>query len=303
LKGKVMLRPTRLSSLATAFGLLIAIPATTLAGDAPAPKEVPQANEALATVLAAQPAEIKARYAARRPAETLSFFDVKQGDVVIETLPAGGWYSGIIYPYLGASGKLIGAHYPLGLYERFGWDKERLKGALDRDASWPKETVSKAIAKGGEVDSFNLTEMPDRLNGTVSKVLFIRSLHNLNRFGKEAAYLDKALAEAYRALKPGGIAGVVQHRAPETASDKWADGSNGYLKQSMVIAAFEAAGFKLVEASEINANPKDRPSETENVWRLPPSLRGVEANSAKWQEYKDIGESDRMTLKFAKPSQ
>lgn len=297
-----MLRATRLSSLATAFSLLIAMSAATLAGDAPAAKEAIQVNEALAAVLAAQPADIKTCYAARHPAETLSFFEVQQGDTVIETLPAGGWYSGIIYPYLGTSGKLIGAHYPLSLFERFGWDKDRLKGALDRDANWPKETVSKAISKGGEVDSFNLSEMPDRINGTVNKFLFIRSLHNLNRFGKEAGYLDKALAEAYRALKPGGIAGVVQHRAPETASDKWADGSNGYLKQSMVIAAFEAAGFKLVEASEINANPKDRPAETDNVWRLPPSLRGAEENSAKWQEHKNIGELDRMTLKFVKPA-
>lgn len=298
-----MLRSTRLSSRAATFALLITMPAATLAAETPATKEASQPNAALATVLSAQPAEIKARYAARRPAETLSFFDVRPGEVVIETLPGGGWYSGILHPYLGESGKLIGAHYPLGLYERFGWDQERLHTALDRDAGWPKATVSKAVAKGGEIDSFTLTEMPDRLNGTVSKVLFIRSLHNLNRFGTEAGYRDKVLAEAYRALKPGGIAGVVQHRAPESASDKWADGSNGYLKQSMVIAAFEAAGFKLVEASEMNANPNDRPAETDNVWRLPPSLRGVEKNSAKWQELTNIGESDRMTLKFVKPLQ
>ncbi|MBY0226934.1 MAG: hypothetical protein K2Q28_14115 [Hyphomicrobium sp.] len=298
-----MLRITRLSSLAAACFLLLIMPAVVLAGDEAATKEVSEPDLALATALAAQPAEIQARYAARRPAETLSFFEVRPGDVVIETLPGGGWYSSILHPYLGESGKLIGAHYPLGLYKRFGWDQGRLQSALDRDAGWPKTTTSKAVSKGGEIESFTLTEMPDRLNGTVSKVLFIRSLHNLNRFGKEAGYLDKVLAEAFRALKPGGIAGVVQHRAPETASDKWADGSNGYLKQSMVIAAFEAAGFKLVEASEMNANPNDRPAETDNVWRLPPSLRGVEKDSAKWNEFTKTGESDRMTLKFVKPSQ
>jgi predicted methyltransferase len=298
-----MLWMTRLSSLAAACGLLLIMPAVALSGDAAATKGAPEPDQALANALAAQPAEIKARYAARRPAETLSFFEVRPGDVVIETLPGGGWYSGILHPYLGGTGKLIGAHYPLGLYERFGWDQGRLKSALDRDAGWPKATASKSVAKAGEIESFTLTEMPDRLNGTVSKVLFIRSLHNLNRFGKEAGYLEKVLAEAYRALKPGGIAGVVQHRAPEAASDTWADGSNGYLKQSMVIAAFEAAGFKLVDASEMNANPRDRPGLTDNVWRLPPSLRGVERDSAKWHQFMKIGESDRMTLKFVKPSQ
>lgn len=298
-----MLRTTRLSYLAGTFSLLITMPAVALAGDPPATKAASHPNQALATVLAAQPAEIKARYASRRPVETLNFFEVQPGDTVIEALPGGGWYSGILHPYLGESGKLIGAHYPLGLYERFGWDQERLQTALHRDAGWPKATASKAVATGGEIDSFTLTEINDSLNGTVSKALFIRSLHNLNRFGKEAGYLDKVLAEAYRALKPGGIAGVVQHRAPESASAKWADGSNGYLKQSMVIVAFEAAGFKLVEASEMNANLNDRPAETDNVWRLPPSLKGVEKNSAKSQEFTNIGESDRMTLKFVKPLQ
>ncbi len=296
--------PTRqISAIAAALCLLITLPAAARAADPEVSKPASQADDVLATVLAAQPEEIKARYAFRRPAETLAFFEVQPGDTVIETLPGGGWYSGILYPYLGEGGKLIGAHYPLSLFERFGWDKERLQNVLARDAGWQKSTASKAVAKGGGLDRFTLTEMPDSLNGTVSKVLFIRSLHNLNRFGKDAGYLDKTLAEAYRALKPGGIAGVVQHRAPETASDTWADGSNGYLKQSMVIAAFEAAGFKLVETSEINANAKDRPVETDNVWRLPPSLRGVEENSAKWQDNKAIGESDRMTLKFVKPPQ
>ncbi len=292
-----MLSVRRFASLAAAFALAVAVPVTTLAGDASTTKD-----DALAAILEAQPADIKNRYAARHPAETLKFFEVKKGDVVIETLPGGGWYSGILYPYLGESGKLIGAHYPLGVFERFGWDKERLQTTLARDANWPKETAAKAIAKGGGIDAFNMTEMPERFNGITDKVLFIRSLHNLSRFNKDTGYLEKAIAEAFRTLKPGGIAGVVQHRALETASDTWADGSAGYLKQSKVIAAFEAAGFKFVEASDINANPKDRPTEKENVWRLPPALRGVEENSDKWREYKEIGESDRMTLKFVKPS-
>lgn len=296
-----MYRIRRLSSLTAALCFAVVAPAATLAGDAAAMKDSANANAALATVLAAQPDEVKDRYAARRPAETLNFFEIKEGDVVIETLPGGGWYSGILYPYLGERGKLIGAQYPAGLFARFGWDEERLKSVLERNAAWPKKTASQAAAKGGEIDSYTMTEMPDRLNGVADKVLFIRSLHNLGRFNKDADYLDTALREAFRSLKPGGIAGVVQHRAPETASDAWADGKNGYLKQSKLIAAFEAAGFKLVQAQEFNANPKDRPTEEDSVWRLPPTLRGVEENSAKWRENKDIGESDRMTLKFVKP--
>lgn len=298
-----MLRTKRLcAALAAAFAFAAAVPAVTLAGDAAATAKDASVNEALASVLAAQPADIKERYPWRRPAETLTFFEVKAGETVIETLPGGGWYSGILHPYLGESGKLIGAHYPMGVMERLGLDKDRLKGMLDRNANWPKTTLAKAVAKGGALDAFDITQMPDRMKGSADTILFIRSLHNLSRFNKDGGFFDKAIAEAFQALKPGGIAGVEQHRAPETAPDAWADGSNGYLKQSKVIAAFEAAGFKLVEASEINANPKDRPTEKDSVWRLPPSLRGLEANSDAWRANKEIGESDRMTLKFVKPA-
>lgn len=297
-----MPRNIRLSSVAAAFTLALAAPFAAMTTTAPPALAEAQVNEALAAVLAAQPDDIKARYGARRPAETLALFEVKPGDTVIETLPGGGWYSGILYPYLGANGKLIGAHYPTSLFEKFGWDKERLQKTLDRDAGWAKATADKATAKGGTVEAFNLTEMPESLYGTVDKVLFIRSLHNLSRFNAGTGYLEKAIAQTFSALKPGGIVGVVQHRAPEAASDTWAEGSAGYLKQSKVIAAFEAAGFKLVEASEINANAKDKPTEKDNVWRLPPSLRGAEENSDQWRANKEIGESDRMTLKFVKPA-
>ena len=115
-------------------------------------------------------------------------------------------------------------------------------------------------------------------------------------------YLTKALEDIKKLLKPGGIVGVEQHRAPEGSSAAWATGDNGYVKQSAVIAAFETAGFELVDKSEINANPKDQPTEKDFVWRLPPTL----ATSQKDEELKAkmlaIGESDRMMLKFRKPA-
>ena len=258
-------------------------------------------NKTLNSVLAAQPNDIKARYDARHPVATMTFCEINEGDTVIETLPGGGWYSSILYPYLGETGKLIGAHYPRALFERFGWDETRLQSVLDRNKNWPAKTKSNAVAKGGVIDSYTMTKMPNTYHGVADKVLFIRSLHNLRRF-EGTGYLESSLKEAFLSLKPGGLVCVVQHRAQESVPDAWATGSKGYLKQSTVIDAFEAAGFKFVGASEINANPKDRPSENEVVWRLPPTLRGPEENSKAWQANKEIGESDRMTLKFIKPA-
>ena len=102
-------------------------------------------------------------------------------------------------------------------------------------------------------------------------------------------------------LKPGGVVGVVQHRAAESADDGWANGDNGYVKQSRIISVFESAGFELVETSEINVNPRDQPTQEEFVWRLPPTLGTSQEDEELRAEMEAIGESDRMTLKFRKP--
>lgn len=260
-------------------------------------------DASLAAILAAQPADIQARYAARRPAETLAFCELEPGETVIETHPGGGWYSGMIFPYLGADGKLIGAHYPPSLFDRFGWDAERRQRVETRDATWAERITAKPVAQPGTVATYTITEMPRAYDATVDTVLFIRSLHNLARWDKDAGYLKSALAEAFRSLKPGGTACVVQHRAQENVADTAADGRRGYLKQSKVVAAFQAAGFELAGTSEMNANPEDRPSDAEIVWRLPPNFNGAPEGSDARATYTAIGESDRMTLKFVKPAQ
>jgi len=256
------------------------------------------ADADLQSILAARPAEDVARDVYRNPAETLAFFDVQPGMSVVETLPGRGWYTRVLVPYIGAGGTLYGAVYAIDLYQRvFG---ERWEQFSERIESFPQRFPGEAEAYSDtppEVDTFTIGQAPDALNGQLDRVLHIRSLHHLNRF--EPHLLDEAAAEAFALLKPGGIAGIVQHRAPESSSDQWAGGNNGYLKQSRVIEAFTGAGFVLDASSELNANPKDQPTEADRVWRLPPSLRVDddavrEANLA-------IGESDRMTLRFVKP--
>jgi len=107
--------------------------------------------------------------------------------------------------------------------------------------------------------------------------------------------LDEAIAAAHTMLKPGGVVGVVQHRAPENAADDWATGRAGYLKPSAVIEMFTEAGFTLAGSSEINANANDNPTEEDVVWRLPPSYAGGEDTKDAMDA---IGESDRMTLRL-----
>ena len=269
---------------------------------APVQQTAPKFDAArLDKILTAQPDETRARFGARHPAETLEFFDIKPGMAVGEALPGGGWYTKIIVPYLGEDGELIGIDYSLDMWPEFSFANEAF---IENKKKWPEEFVSKAAewapADGPEIKATTFGLETGDMKGELDAILFIRALHNLARFEAEGNYLMQALNKSNELLKPGGIVGVVQHRAPETASDEWANGNAGYLKESKVISAFDAAGFDLVESSEINANPKDKPTADDIVWRLPPSLSGVGDNDALKAERLAIGESDRMTLLFKK---
>jgi predicted methyltransferase len=256
----------------------------------------------LDAVLADQPAEMQARYAARHPAETLAFFDVSPGATVIEAFPGDGWYTRILAAYLGPDGRLVGADYALDMYPRFGFFT---LGQVQARESWVNDWVNGAAEWQGPEDAllsaFVFGSMPEALYGAVDTVLFVRALHNLARFEADGGYLSAALQDAWNALKPGGVVGVVQHLAREDMPDEWADGSNGYLKEAFVIERFTAAGFEFVGRSEINFNENDVPGSEDRVWRLPPTLATSRGNPERREAMEAIGESHRMTLKFRKP--
>lgn len=247
--------------------------------------------------------DAKARFQYRNPKETLAFFGVKPGMTVVDTLPGNPWYSGILIDYLGPDGKVIGADYSPEMWTHFGQFAPE-PGAKDNwAAEWAEEAEGwRDEDSDAAVGGVQYGNVPDEMAGTVDVVLQVRSLHHFNRLEDEGEFMTKALADMMKMLKPGGHVGVVLHRAPEDSSDEWATGDNGYVKQSAVIAAFENAGFELADTSEINANPKDQPTEQDFVWRLPPTLATSRENEELKAEMEAIGESDRMTLLFRKPA-
>ena len=131
--------------------------------------------------------------------------------------------------------------------------------------------------------------------------MFFRAIHHLTRFEDKGAFFTEAIADSFRVLKSGGIVGIVQHQAREDRPDAWANGDNGYVKKSYVITAMKAAGFEFVGESDINENPKDLAKEGDKVWRLPPTLGVDKENKDLLNAMSEIGESNRMTLKFRKP--
>jgi len=237
--------------------------------------------------------ENSARDQWRHPLETLSFFGIESDMTVAEVLPGvSGWYTQILTPLTSQAGRMIGVTYPETLWRQIisTWNeesKEKFGANIDNMAQYLSVTDVESVQPitGYAIDNIPVTE-----NNKADAVLFFRALHHLFRF--DEPLIDTALSEVHDLLAPGGVAGVVQHRAPEDAEPGFASGNNGYLKQSDVVAAFQRAGFILEETSEINANPNDPADKL--VWRLPPTTRDNPDTQA-------IGESDRMTLRFRKP--
>jgi len=238
--------------------------------------------------------ENKSRDEWRHPLETLTFFEIEPDMTIVEVLPGnGGWYTQILNPLTAEQGRLIGATYPESLWVQMfsTWNEESQEKYAGDATQMGRYMSIEGVERSQPIVGYTIDNFPDDETDRADAVLFFRAMHHLFRF--EEPLVDTALSEVFDVLAPGGVVGVVQHRAPEDADAEFANGDNGYLKQSDVVAAFERAGFMLEETSELNANPND-PADA-YVWRLPPSTTDNPDTSA-------IGESDRMTLRFRKPT-
>jgi predicted methyltransferase len=230
----------------------------------------------------------RARDEWRHPAEMLTFFRVRPGMTVVDYMPSGGWWTRILVPYLGETGRYI------GLNPDVSTASDQLKRYFGGTAdTFPAKAAEWTGVPTARIAAYNTDGLPAALNGTVDRVLIFREMHNLKR----NEMLDRELQAAHALLKPDGLLGIEQHRAKPTATDAYADGSKGYLRERDVIKMIEERGFELVAKSEMNANPRDTADYADGVWTLPPSLRLGDKDR---ERYQAIGESDRMTLLFRK---
>lgn len=226
-----------------------------------------------------------ARDGYRHPRETLAFFGLTPQQTVVELWPGRGWYTELLAPLLRAEGKLIVANFA----------PDAQPAALAKAGAAYRQKLAANPQVYGAVVEVPFAP-PGRTclgaPGIADAVLTFRNLHNW----LAADALDAVFDSAYAVLRVGGVLGVVEHRAPPGTA--LADMKrSGYMAQEYVIERAGAAGFALVGISEINANPKDTKDYPQGVWTLPPTLRLGDQDRAR---YLEIGESDRMTLKFVK---
>jgi predicted methyltransferase len=242
----------------------------------------------LTTILAGdqRSAENRARDVYRHPKETLLFFGIRPEMSVMEVWPEPGWYTEVIAPLLREKGKYYAAVIAADPANQH--ITQRLNDYRQKLAAHPelydRVVVVTFPADGGDA-------VPP---GSLDMVVTFRNVHNW--MARDNA--SQAFATMFRALKPGGVLGVTEHRGnPALAQDPKA--KSGYVNEEYAIKLIEAQGFRLVGKSQVNANPKDTKDYEQGVWTLPPTYRLGQKDHEK---YAAIGESDRFTLRFVKPA-
>jgi predicted methyltransferase len=247
--------------------------------------DVSHPDPALVSAIAspARSAAAVARDPARHPVEELTFFGLAPAMTVVELWPGGGYWTDILGPYLASGGHYyIALPAPGNAEEDAGVKRFRARIAAEKDRLG---TLHETMLGVGHFD----VAPP----GSADLVVTFRNLHNW----MDEGYADQALAGIFKALKPGGVLGVEDHRGrndqPQDPKAK-----SGYVRQDFAIALIKKAGFEFVGSSEVNANPRDTKDWVDGVWTLPPTLSQVEKDRAR---YVAIGEADNFVLKFRKP--
>lgn len=244
-------------------------------------------SEALDAAIAGshRPEADRARDVHRHPRETLLFFGLRPNQTVVEITPTGGWYTRVMAPVLRKDGRYIAAMPPV-VAGNAGSERTR-QAYQDILAAHPQ------LFDRVEVTDFQIGSGTLAPEGSVDLIVTFRNVHNwMAREQAEAAFRDM-----FRALRPGGTLGVVEHRGnSDVPQDPRA--RSGYVNQDYAIQLIEGVGFRLEGTSEINANPRDTKDYPGGVWTLPPGLAG---DASEREKFLRIGESDRFTLKFVKP--
>lgn len=265
--------------------LVLILSAACLTADLAGAKPAPSIDPALAAAIASptRTPAFTARDAVRHPAEELSFLGLRPGMTVVELWPGGGYWTEILGAYLAPKGTYYVALPPSGdAEEDAGVARWRTRIAAQADHL---ATIHETALGAGHDDI-----APP---GSADLVLTFRNLHNW----MDGGYATEALAACFKALKPGGILGIEEHRGRNSVPQD-PKAANGYVRQDYAIALARKAGFELIGASEINANPKDTKDWVDGVWTLPPTLSQGDKDRAR---YVAIGEADNFVLKFRKP--
>jgi len=230
----------------------------------------------------------RARDAYRNPHGTLKFFGISEGMTVMEIWPSSGWYTEVLAPLMKDSGKYIAAH----------WDPESPSKFVQNSVKRFTEKMNNNPDVYSQVEIVALMPQTGKSEpvppGSVDMVLTFRNVHNW--MGQN--YQEDMFNVFQQSLRPGGYLAIVEHRGDSSVPQD-PKAKSGYVNEEHTVQLAEAAGFELLASSDVNNNPRDTKDYEKGVWTLPPTYRNGYLGKKK---YGKIGESDRFTLLFVKPS-
>jgi len=189
-------------------------------------------NAALAS--SQRPEGEQERDAARKPLQVLQFLGVKSGMTVVDMLAAGGWYTEVLSAAVGPEGKVYSQNP-----ERF---KERMGEAAQARAD-----------RLGNVELLYTQDQTDfGLDGAVDVAITALNTHDAYNFRGEQGGLD-FFKGAYKALKPGGVIGVIDHVGIAGQDNK----TFHRIEKSVLRKLITDSGFVIDAESDILHNPND----------------------------------------------
>ncbi|NKB43824.1 MAG: SAM-dependent methyltransferase, partial [Alphaproteobacteria bacterium] len=211
-----------------------------------------------------RPDEDKDRDAGRRPAKVMAFFGLERGDTVAEFMASRGYYVGVLSEMVGSDGTVYG-----------------------QNNSWLTNRITEGTPLGPRITASGLTnvkelmselENPQIPDNTLDQAYMILFYHDTYWLEIDRATMNRAI---YKALKPGGIFGIVDHHAAPGMGISDVRG-NHRIERHVVVDEVTAAGFELVGETDVLENLED----PLNVIVFQPDLRG---------------DTHRFVLKFQKP--
>ena len=170
-----------------------------------------------------------------KPLEVYGFFGVEPGMTVADLWPGRGYNTQILARCVGDEGKVLAILGPLYTQEKY---LQRITDA-----------VNERLEAGSITNVELVGPLADVAENSIDVMITVRNYHDLG----EAADRTAVLPGLMRALKPGGILGVVDAVTPKEGRDE----ENHRINEELVVEEITSAGFELVARSEILNNPKD----------------------------------------------
>ncbi len=254
--GFVLITPparAQMQPVATSTSEAAPIPATQIPADITAAINSPE-----------RPATDKALDAGRKPDQIMAFYGIKPGMKVADIFAGGGYMTELFSRIVGPTGTVYSQNMPF---------PEKFKKTGDQWNERLKEPALKNVVKISKpFDAPDLLPVPP---DSLDAVIIHLNYHDLVGFKLDRENVNAAV---FKALKPGGIYGIVDHSAP--AGTGAADTATIHrIDEEFLIKDVEKAGFKLYGASSALRHPED---------------------DRTWLVFKHRGETDRFMLKFVK---